>query len=241
MKLKSIIQYFLNGFSLTNRSLDIFLISLSLSLPSLIKYFMPNTILGKVLSPVSFVLLFISIGFMLSLPVFLEQKQQKKVSDYRNIVKITFENTKRIILPSVLLFITFIVLLMFSFILVAIFLHPNKDQVSIFFQNIGKGWQPIFLIPITLMYFFEFTSFFFSLEHNGLLSSIRKSIVVAFNNLDYISMVIMIGIISYSITSFIPIQTFWGYVIRIALGGYIGLGLTASSLFYYQNVLKRAL
>ncbi len=188
MKLKSIIQYFLNGFSLTNRSLDIFLISLSLSIPSLLRYFIPNTLLGKILSPVSFVLLFISIGFMLSLPVFLEQKQQKKVSDYRNIVKITFENTKRIILPSVLLFITFIVLLMFSFILVAIFLHPNKDQVSIFFQNIGKGWQPIFLIPITLMYFFEFTSFFFSLEHNGLLSSIRKSIVVAFNNLDYISM-----------------------------------------------------
>lgn len=239
MRQKSIINYFLNGFSLTNQSLELFLISLSLFLPSLLRNFIPN--LEKVLSPLSFILLFINIGFMLSLPVFLEQKQQKKASDYRNIVKITFKNTKRIILPGVLLFFIFVILLILSFILLAVFLHPSRDEVTTFFQNIGKGWQPIFLVPIVLMYFFEFTSFFFSLEHNGLLDSMKKSIVTAFSNLGYISIIIIIGVTSYSTTSFIPIQTFWGQVIRIVLGGYIALWLTASSLFYYQGVIKRPL
>ncbi len=241
MRQKSMINYFLNGFSLINRSLDIFLISLLLSLPTLLSIYTQNSFFVKVLQLLGFILFFISTGFMVSLPVFLIQKQQKRALDHRQIVGVTLKNTKRIILPGILLFIFFTILLGLSIVLVVIFLHPSKDQVTIFFQNFGKGWQPIFLIPITLIAFLEFTSFFFSLEHNGLLSSIKKSIVAAFNNLHYTSIVILISIISYSLTGFIPIDTFWGQLARMVLGGYIALVVTASSLFYYQNIIKRAL
>src|SRR3989344_2263494 len=206
MHQKAIFNYFLNGFFLANRSLDIFLIS---------------------------------IGFTLSLPVFLIQKQQNKALDYGQVVKATLKNTKRLILPGILLFILFTIVLMASFVLAAISLHPSKDQVTSFFQSIGKGWHPIFLIPIVLIAFLEFTSFFFSLEGNGLLSSVKKSIVVAFNNLKYISIIILISLIS-TITSFIPIETFLGPLVKMILSGYIALVLTASSLLYYQTVIYKS-
>lgn len=241
MQQRSLVQYFLKGFSLTNQSLDIFFISVLLLLPSLFSNFMPHTILGKILSALSIVLICITIGFNLSLPVFLVQKQQKKSLDYREIIKVVLKNTKRIMLPGIALFILLIIFLILSLILTAIFIHPSREETTSFFQNIGEGWQPIFLIPVVLISFLEFTSFFFSLEHNGLLNSIKKSVLVAFNNLYYMSIVILISAISYFITGFIPIEPFWGQLARTLLGGYIGFALTASSLFYYQTVIKRSL
>lgn len=241
MRQKSIITYFFNGFSLANRSLDIFLISILLSLFTLLSNYIQNSFLGNILQLLDFILFFISIGFMLSLPVFLIQKQQAKALDYGQIVKITLKNTKRLIIPGILLFILFTIFLVFLFALFAILLHPSKEQVTMFFQSIGKGWQPILLIPIILMSFLEFTAFFFSLEQNSLLSSLKKSIVAALNNLHYISIIILISIISYTLTSFIPVETIWGQLLRMVLGGYIALVLTASSLFYYQAVIKRSL
>lgn len=241
MQQKSIINYFLSGFSLANRSLDIFLISLLFSLPTFLSTYIQNSPLAYVPQLLNVILAFISIGFMLSLPVFLVQKQQKKALEYRYIAKVTLKNTKRIILPVFIFFVLSVVILISSFILVAIILQPNKDQIIMFLQNIVKGWQPISLIPIILLAFLQFTSFFFSLEGIGLLSSIRKSIVATFNNLYYISIVILIGIISYTLTSSIPIETFLGQVVITVLGGYIALVLTASSLFYYQAVIKGSL
>lgn len=240
MQQRSIVQYFLKGFSLTNQSLDIFFISVLLFLPFLFSNFMPHTILGKILSALSIVLIFITLGFNLSLPVFLVQRQQKKALDYREIIKVVLKNTKRIILPSISLFILLTILLILSLILTAIFIHPSREEATSFFQNIGEGWQPIFL-TIVLISFLEFTSFFFSLEHNGLLNSIKKSVLVAFNNLYYVSIVTLFSVISYFITGFIPIEPFWGQLARTLLGGYIGFALTASSLFYYQTVIKRSL
>lgn len=250
MQQKPIIQYFLNGFSLTNRSLDILLINLFLFLPllkpTLLINYTQNSIFGAVLLLLAaFLLAFISIGFLLSIPVFLVQKQQKKALDYRHLGGVVIKNTRRIILPGVLLLVLLAVTLILLAILIEIFLHPNPSskEITSFFQSIGKGWYLIFFILLVVITFFEFTSFFFSLEHDGLFSSMKKSISVAFNNLHYISIVILISIIYSLIISFVPIGTFWGQwrLVRMFLDGYISLAVISSSLFYYQNVIKRAL
>lgn len=249
MQQKSVIQYFFKGFSLANISLDVLLIGLFLPLLYLfLNSFIQNTILGKVLFILSFVLVFINIVFLLSLPVFLIQKQQKKALDYGQIIGVILKNIRRILFPIILLAV-FFVLIFSAVMLIILFIHTlislrlnsgkSEEEITSFIQNLGKGWHPILIMPIVAISFFEFTSFFFSLENNGLLSSIKKSINAAFNNLHYISIVILINIISYSINSFIPIQTFWGQLVRMVLGGYISLVLTASSLFYYQNVVKK--
>ncbi len=244
MQHKSVFQYFFKGFSLINKSLDIFLIGLSLSLSGLlINFFISNTIFGIVLFILSVVLVFIDIGFFLSLPFFLIQKQQKEALDYGKMVGVVLKNTRRIVLPIILfVLIFFAVMLILLFIHTVISLRPNsaksEEEIISYLQNISKGWHPITLIPLALLSFLGFTSFFFSLENNGLLSSLKKSTIAGFNNLNYISILILISIISYSFFSLMPMETFWGQLILMTLGGYIPLVLTASSLFYYQNVIK---
>lgn len=241
MQQNSIFQYFLKGFSLSKRGLNLLLISVLLSLPGLLSSYIENSFLGKILSLLDLILVFIGMSFMLSLPIFLVQRQQGKSLNYGNMIEVTLKNTKRIILPGILLFILFGISLMLLFAVVAIFLHINTEsEITPFIQNVGKSWHPILLLPVVvIMSFFEFTSFFFSLEGNGLLSSLKKSILASFNNLLYISMVILISMISYTVTSFAPIETFWGRLFTMVLGGYVTLVLTASSLYYYQNIIKK--
>lgn len=78
MQQKSLIQYFISGFSLANRSLVLLLISVVLSIVSLLTQYVKNSPFELVLGILAFILSFISGGFLLSLPVFLVSKQQKK-------------------------------------------------------------------------------------------------------------------------------------------------------------------
>lgn len=235
---KLITNYFLKGFALSKRSLDLLIISLLLSLAGLLSNYTQSSF---IIVPLSLISSFISVGFMLSLPIFLVQKQEVKSLNYRNMVKVTLKNTKRIILPGILLFILLGISLMLSFAVAAIFLHINTEsEINAFTQNVGKVWHPISLLTILMISFFEFTSFFFSLEGNGLLSSLRKSIIAGFNNLRYVSIVILISIISSTITSFIPIETFWGRLLTMVLGGYVVFVVNASSLYYYQTRIKKS-
>mgnify|MGYP001566154337 CR=1 FL=1 len=245
MKHNYIIQYLLKGFSLANRSLDILLIGFLLTITStILGFLLSNTALEKAQSALSFIFLFIGISFTLSIPIFLLQKQQQKSLNYKELIGILVKNTKRIMLPGILLFILFTILLSLSLVIIAIALRPSENQVAAFFQNFGKdwqGWQLIFLIPIILLSFLEFTPFFFSLENQGLWISIKNSIITAFRNLPYIGLVTLIMIITYSITSFISMGTTQGQLIRNLIAQYVNLVIAASSLFYYQSAIKKDL
>lgn len=239
MKHNYIIQYLFKGFSLANRSLDILLIGFLLNITPIISGFLlSNTALKEVQPALSFIFLFIGISFTLSTPIFLLQKQQQKSLNYKELVGIVVKNNKRIMLPGVLLFTLFIILLLLSLVIIAVVLQPNENQVAIFFQNFGKGWEPIFLIPIILLSFLEFTPFFFSLEYQGLWISIKNSITTAFKNLPYIGLVTLIMIITFFINSFILQGQL---LIRNLVAQYVYLVIAASSLFYYQSVIKKDL
>lgn len=247
MQQKPIIQYFLRGFALANRSLDLFFIGLFLSLGEIsLNSLVQNPTIGFVFTILSFVIFSISQGFLLSMPVFLVQKQEKKPLDKKHLVKVVLKNSKRIIVPVIIFF----VLIFFAVLLIPLLVPPefifgpyskkSEEEIISFMQNVGKSWSPIFLIPLSLAAFFGFTSFFFSLENHGLLSSFKKSIGAAFNNLRYIGIVILINIIIfYSITNLIPNEVFWGQLVKMVLAQYLALVLISSSLFYYQNVIKK--
>lgn len=180
-------------------------------------------------------------GFSLSIPIFLLRKQQNKSLDLQEMLSTTIQNTKRIILPAILLFILLVVLLIASFVLVAIFLHPTKEQVPQFFQSLGnlsKGWNPYFLIPPVILSFFTFAPFFFALEHKGFFASIKDSFILSFRHLPYLAIVMLVGMISYSATSFLPVTEFWGLLLRYAISLYVSLIITASTLFYYHKAVK---
>lgn len=235
MQQKSIFQYFLKGFSFANQSFDIFIITLffgsSIYLPDLSGNLQIDLLYG--------LLFLILMGFNLSLPVFLIQKQQKQKLNYGEILKVIVNNTMRLLIPGIILFIILVLLVITSFVLVGLFLQPSNSQVTNFFKNIGQpGPQPIFMLLIAPLTFLAFTPFFFSLENKNLLISIKQSIQVSFKNLYFIGILMVINIIYYFLISFLP-SDFWGSVVTTVLAGYTTLFLTTSTLFYYQARVQK--
>jgi hypothetical protein len=171
----------------------------------------------------------------LSTPVFLVSKQQGETLSYKVVFGVVVRNTRRMILPVIVYFLVFGVLLFGSMFIF------SPSRIAALFQNmpeLSKGWQPTVLIFISVVYLFEFTSFFFSLENNGFFASMKKSLQVAFKNMPYIALLILFGAISYSIISILPVDASWRRLLSTVLGQYVNFVLTATSLFYYQDVIK---
>lgn len=239
-KEKSLLNYYLRGFTLTNKSLDVYLLAVVLASLTLLPSLLPDSAMSRILLLPSMLFAIIDLGFSLSIPIFLLYKQQNKSLNFQTIISTTIQNTKRIILPAILIFILLLILLVVSVVLTAIFLHPAKEQVTQFsrsWSQFSKGWNPIFLILPIIFSLFTFTPFLFALERKGLLVSIKNSFMMSFRHLPYLSLVMVIGAISYSITSFLPTGV-WGLFIRNPIRLYISLIATASTLFYYQKNIK---
>lgn len=74
---------------------------------------------------------------------------------------------------------------------------------------------------------------------DGLFTSIKRSIVVSFRNLNFIILIILFQILIYYTTTLIPLEDFWKQLLDIAINSYTLLIIITSSLFYYQNVIKK--
>jgi hypothetical protein len=234
MNHKPLTRYFSDGFFLANRSLDILCVAIVLWLPSIVSTPLPATTLSGIVALITALFTLISVVFGLSIPVFLVDKQQGEVLSSKGVFGVVARNTKRMILPVIIYFLVFGVVL-FSLLIV------SAGRVLAFFQNmseLSKGWQLTFAIFISLASLFAFTPFFFSLENNGFFTSMKKGLRVALHNTPYIALVILFGVTSYSITSILPKEVFWGRLLTIAVGQYGNLVLITTSLFYYQDVIK---
>lgn len=235
-KEKPLLKYFFEGFSLTNHNIEIYLIGLIIVLlPSLLYAVSPNLPILNTLSPVFYLVAF---GFKLSIPKFLIQKHHDKSLVFKNIFSTTIQNTGKIILPAILLFIIFTILLMIAFALVAIFLRPTPGQISQFFESWNYSnirWHPFLLFLFPIFSFFVFSPILFSLEHKGLFASIIGSIITSFHHLPYLAIVIAVDFISFAVTSFLPANEVWGSSIRYIVSSYISLVIISSTLFYYQK------
>src|SRR3989344_1311362 len=236
---KPLLKYFFEGFALANRNLEIYFLGLIIViLPPLLSAILPNLPILNALSPVFYL---ISFGFSLSIPKFLIQKHHNYSLSLKNIFSTTMQSTKRIILPSILLFIIATILLMVIFALVVIFLRPTPEQIAQFFRDFNYSnirWHPFFLILVPVISFFVFTPILFSLEHKGLITSLLNSISTSFSHLPYLSIVIAIDFISYAGTSFFPIYEVWGSSAEYIISSYIGLVVISSTLLYYQKKIR---
>lgn len=238
---KVIFGYFSKGFSLTNKSLDIFLISLFFLLFGQLSYLFQDSLIRNTLEIISLIFIFFSSGFHMSIPLFLLTKQQNKSLEYQMVWSVLIRNTKRMIIPTILFFVLIIGVFLFLLFLAVIFTRPADDQQFVnllkSFVSYLSGWNLIFVIFGAIASFFVFTPIYFSVENNGFFSSLKKSATLAFRNLNYILIIILIFTISYSITALIPVSSdnIIVNLVRISITQYIALLVTASTLYYYQD------
>lgn len=240
---KTTLIYFSKGFSLANRSLDIFLISLFFLLFGQLAYLFQESLIRNTLQLINFILLFFNIGFLMSIPAFLLWKQQNKSRlNYNTLWSTLTRNTKRMIIPTIL----FLILMMtFGIFLVFITVvntqSANNQQLVDVIQNLINQlriWNPLFILFGSIISLFVFTSIYFSVENNGFFTSAKKSVFFSFRNLHYVIVIMLIFTVTYSISVFLPVSSVnWGFLIRIIIGQYISLVITSSALYYYQSHL----
>jgi hypothetical protein len=229
------LDYLRRGLSLANKSWGILLFGLILTLLSSIPELLKDSFIKGVLQAVGFLLAFVWFGFSYSLPVFLLSRQEGKSVNFGDILSTSLQNTKRLILPLILIFV--IILAVVGFILIVeIFYGGNFN----FMQNTTVGFNPwnIFLaFLIGLLAFLIFSPIYFSLEKNGLVKSIKRSISLSVKHLDFIAIIFIISASTFLISTQLlkDYQSVWQLLLRGVLNQFEALLLGAAALIFYQN------
>lgn len=231
--MNTIFSYFQKGFFLANHSFDILLISFLFVLPLNLIPLMPS--IQAFIVILYILLVFIYLGFSLSIPLFLESKQEQKKLDFKEVLFISLVNTKRIILPTILLFLLLVIsILSFAFIL-------QTSNLTTFFSNLNNpsNFHPLWLFLSVFTSLLVFTPFFFALEKRGLLQSLVKSCKVVVRNFPYVLIIFVIEYVwSFALRS-IPSEVILGQLLQTIVSEYIALVTVASSLFYYQKIINK--
>lgn len=230
------------GFALTNRSWVLLLIGLFFSLFSILQVFLDNPPITRILVAVGLLLFPISIGFYTSLPAFLVDKQQGKPLRLINILAVTLQSTKRLIIPGILLVLLFLILGIFVYAFMVVVIYDGNWAIfSEEVQGDFDKWNIWMMLSIGLVAFFSFTPIYFSLEKNGLFSSIAKSLDFSLKHLNFIAIIILISWIFYSINTLplsLPISKQFQSLMQTLLGAYEAILLTAIPLVFYQGVVE---
>lgn len=241
--LQSNTGYFTKGFALVNKSLLVYLINLLLWLPTIISNLLPNDSFKSILIFMSYILMFLSLGFSLSIPSFLLQKQENKSLELKSILYITLKNTKRIIVPIILLGVIFFVLLFFILLInISIFslTYLPNDSFSEWLGSEDRSliYQIFGIIISAASSFFVFMPILFSIKNEGVFKSLLKSFSLSIKNFSFLSLVVLVNIVSSLLTGFLPITQTWGYSLGMMINSYVGLLITSSALLYYQKAIK---
>lgn len=233
-----ILESLKKGFALTNRNWALFLIGLFFSLFSYSANFLETSPIKGILVAMGLLLLPISIGFYTSIPAFLVDKQQGKPLRLINILVLTLQSTKRLIIPGILLVLLFLVLGIFVYIFMVVVVYDGNWAIfSKEVQGDFEKWNIWMMILLGFFAFFSFTPIYFSLEKNGLFSSIAKSLDFSLKHLNFIAVIILISWIFYSINALLPpISKQLQSLIQTLLGAYEAILLTAIPLVFYQSV-----
>ena len=243
-------NYFLQGFSLLNRNIGLYLIAVLFTLTSFIIQYLNKLLyplgLGLIATVLSIVAAILSLSYSLSIPLLLSYKQQGESMDYHTLWKIIFRNAKRLIIPFMILIPIIFIALIIIGILLIINLHiKNPQQFIQLLGNNQPSWNArnpsyVFFISVlaVVFSFFTFSSIFFSIENFGIFSAWVKGVAFSFRNIGFITLVIVILLATNFISSIINLLPFdrglASYISLIPVG-YIHLGVLASSLLYYQH------
>lgn len=241
------LTYFKRGFSLANKTLTLYLGLLGLTVIS----DLISTLSGSDNTVVNILSIFISLiialfytGFILSLPAFLLFKQQDKLQA-KQIFQTTMRNTKRILLPTIIISVLAVIVLIM--IVATTLLSSNPQQSFEATAQIAKDliykWN-IYAFAIYLaMTFFAYTSIYFSIEKQGFWKSLIQSISTSLKNLKFLLVLMLLNAVTYTaprIIFGIFNQTTWERTyIWPAFIYYVDFILTASVLYYYQQRISK--
>lgn len=198
---------------------------------------MEDSFVKDTLQVIGLLLIFVEFGFSFSLPAFLLSRQKGKSVNFGDIFSISLQNTKRLLLPLILIFIMFIILAAVVFLLVAQFIYGGNFN-SI--QNTTQGFNPWNLFSVFLIGLFSLVTFspiYFSLEKDGLIRSIKRSISLSIKNLDFIIIIFVINAATFLISTQLlkDYQSLWQLFLRAIIYQFQGLLFSASALILYQN------
>ena len=238
-------KYFLQAFIIVNKSLDLYLIGISLILFSLLSQLNLPVGIQSILSFINIALMFILISFTLSIPVFLLWKKENKFT-YLTLKNTVIKNTKRIIIPGIIFFVLFTTAAMVLLIIYAVTTVGSGDQVQptnverdiASAVNFLTGWSPIMIIILVLFSIitslFIFTPIYFSIEGKGLINSAIDSVSFSFKNLGFIFLVILISLLNGFILRLLPPQELWAQFLTLILSEYVAFIMIASAFLFYQ-------
>ena len=233
-----LVQYFKSGFELANRSLEFALITILISLAGLIPALFSKTALEILFIFFNILIVFFAFGYGFSLPYFLSEKEKNKKTDLNSVFDISFANTKRIIVPGVILA---VILFTVSFIIIFAgmsLLHINTTNIASLLEtqtNTSISISLFFLAVMFLSSFMVFNPIYFSIEKKGLFASIKASIIYAKNHLDFTVAVFIITSIIYILLAFLPSSNIFVKILTVFASSYEGLFISASSLLYFQK------
>lgn len=238
---KSITSYFSKGFLLANKSLDLYLIGVGLSIFGILAGLFNGSPIATLLQIIASVLGFFSFGFGMSLPLLLTNKQQRKHSDLRSVWSIITKNTKRMILPVIVMSVLVIVLF-FAVLLWFLSMSNTTSGQEINATLISFSQQLPYLTPLFIVLgipfaFFAFTSIYFSVENEGFFTSIKKSIAFGFKHLHFVGVLILLGAVHSILIALvkIPIDNHLGQFVLMTITQYTSLVITASTLLFFQS------
>lgn len=233
---KDVFSYFNKAFFLVNKNWSLVILYLLLSLSYSLPEFLGDSFIKDLLQFIGFLMVFIQMGYSFSLPIFLVDRQQEKSVNFKNLLLITCKNTKRLIIPLILIFIIFIIILITGYFLAVYFIYGGDYDFMTKIQGFNL-WNLLIALIMGLFSFLTFSPVYFSLENNGLLLSIKKSITLSLRHLEFILILALIEILTYLVLiNFLNTsQNLSHSLIYNIIYAYLGLITTSASLYLYQK------
>lgn len=226
----NIIQFTLKGFILLNRNLKLYGIAVLFNLapfPFIWSAEHLDSWMSIFLLLIYLVLAVFNMSYHLSVPIFLQQTQKEENIKISSIFLVIKQNVRRIIFPSLLLFLMLMVIMLVYLIAVLVMKLDVKQFTRPF------GWFQFF--TALFAYLFMSTPLFYSLEKKSLLRSIGRSIVFGVKNITSLFVFVLALYITNSLYMFIPVGQMWGQVAYTIVSTYLYLGLLSALMFYYQD------
>ncbi|HBL51877.1 MAG: hypothetical protein A3D24_04685 [Candidatus Blackburnbacteria bacterium RIFCSPHIGHO2_02_FULL_39_13] len=233
-----ILQSFRQGFALANKNWEVFLVGLIFYLTASINDLLGDSTISGFVEILVLLLLPVFLGFYLSMPFFLLQKQQGKL-ELSNILSTTLQNAKRLIIPSVLLFLVMVIFV----VLFAIIASPQNIDFDAFIKDVNNVSMWKYLVPISLIgTFLSFTPIYFSIEKFGLLSSIKKSVGFSARHFNFVIPLAIFMLIYTLLPSEIVkrLPGVVGILLQSIVNNYQEIFFTAALLIFYQKATKVA-
>lgn len=238
-------NYFFEGFRLLNKNIEIYIISLLLTLIGTFLALINNTpsSMDLLIALITLIINLIIISYSLSIPLLLTHKQEGKSLNAGYLTKVILHSLKRFFEPvtiAISIILGFVVLA--GIILAFIALKPDIKSLSTSLNNLNKEWNPSYAmftsILAVLQSIFVFSSIFFSINEQRLYTSLKMSVAYSLKHIRFVGIVAVLYVVSNSIfiyISLLPLDTNLFYVLGYASSIYIGTISTASALLYYQK------